>query len=70
MSNIVEIKNLEKSFKNVTAVDGISLNIKEKEIFGLLGPNGAGKSVITSYSIHYTKLYDRTILKYRRPLPT
>ncbi|MBN2879922.1 MAG: ABC transporter ATP-binding protein [Clostridia bacterium] len=44
MSNIVEIKNLEKSFKNVTAVDGISLNIKEKEIFGLLGPNGAGKS--------------------------
>lgn len=44
MSNILEIKGLVKSFKTVTAVDGINLNIKEGEIFGLLGPNGAGKS--------------------------
>jgi len=44
MENIVQIKNLVKSFKNVTAVDGINLNIKDGEIFGLLGPNGAGKS--------------------------
>lgn len=44
MKNILEIKGLVKSFKTVTAVDGITLNIKEGEIFGLLGPNGAGKS--------------------------
>ena len=44
MSNILEINNLVKKFRNVTAVDGINLNIKEGEIFGLLGPNGAGKS--------------------------
>jgi len=44
MSNLLEIKGMVKSFKTVTAVDGINLNIKEGEIFGLLGPNGAGKS--------------------------
>jgi ABC-2 type transport system ATP-binding protein len=44
MKNIVEIKNLEKHFGDVTAVDGISLNVREGEIYGLLGPNGAGKS--------------------------
>jgi len=44
MSSIADIKNLVKNFKNVTAVDGITLKINEGEIFGLLGPNGAGKS--------------------------
>lgn len=42
--NIIEIKNLRKSFKNVVAVDGINLSIKDKDIHGILGPNGAGKS--------------------------
>ena len=42
--NIIEIKNLRKSFKNVVAVDGINLSIKNKDIHGILGPNGAGKS--------------------------
>lgn len=42
--NIIEVKNLTKKFKNFTAVDNISFNVKEGEIFGFLGPNGAGKS--------------------------
>jgi ABC-2 type transport system ATP-binding protein len=42
--NIIEVKDLKKSFKEVKAVRGISFNVKKGEIFGLLGPNGAGKT--------------------------
>jgi len=42
--NAIEINSLTKNFKNSTAIDNISLNVEEGEIFGFLGPNGAGKS--------------------------
>jgi len=42
--NIIEIKNLVKKFKDFTAVDDISFNVKHGEIFAFLGPNGAGKT--------------------------
>ncbi|WP_303868854.1 ABC transporter ATP-binding protein [Acetobacterium wieringae] len=41
---MLEIKNLTKEYKNVTAVDYLDLTIKDGEFFGLLGPNGAGKT--------------------------
>jgi len=40
----VEVKLLEKRFKNFTAVNKISFSVNRGEIFGFLGPNGAGKS--------------------------
>ncbi len=42
--NIIEVKNLKKSYGKIRAVDGISFKVKEGEIFGFLGPNGAGKT--------------------------
>ena len=44
MKNIIEIKNLNKSFKEVKAVNDLSFKIKEGELFAFLGVNGAGKS--------------------------
>jgi ABC-2 type transport system ATP-binding protein len=46
--NILEIKNIVKSYGELKAVDEISFSIKKGEINGLLGPNGAGKSTIIS----------------------
>jgi len=42
--NIISVSNLTKKFKQFTAVDHISFDVKKGEIFGFLGPNGAGKS--------------------------
>lgn len=44
--NIIEIKNLEKSFKKQQVLKNITLSIPENCVYGLLGPNGAGKSTL------------------------
>ena len=46
--NAIEISNLKKSFGELKAVDGVSITVKEGEIFSLLGPNGAGKTTTIS----------------------
>jgi len=43
-ASAIIIKDLVKQFDDVTAVNGINLEIKKGELFGLLGPNGAGKT--------------------------
>jgi ABC-2 type transport system ATP-binding protein len=40
--------NLTKRFNKLTAVDNVTLEVDQGEIFGLLGPNGAGKSTFIS----------------------
>ena len=41
---IIEVQNLSKQFKEIRAVDNLSLNVYKGDVFGFLGPNGAGKS--------------------------
>jgi len=56
--NVIEIENLTRIYKTttgvfrrktkqITALDGVDLAIKQGELFGLLGPNGAGKTTVT-----------------------
>jgi ABC-2 type transport system ATP-binding protein len=44
MPNIIEVKDLKKSFGDFEAVKGISFSVEKGKTFAFLGPNGAGKS--------------------------
>ena len=44
MPPIVSVRELRKSYGQIKAVDGVSFDVAEREVFALLGPNGAGKT--------------------------
>ena len=44
--HLLEVKSLKVSYGKAIALNGLSLNIDEKEMVGVVGPNGAGKSTL------------------------
>lgn len=53
--NIIETKDLTKSYSDFTAVSGINLHIPKGTVYGFLGPNGAGKSTTMKMFLGLTK---------------
>ncbi|MCH6268749.1 MULTISPECIES: ABC transporter ATP-binding protein [Neobacillus] len=61
--NVIEIKNLTKTYGKARGITDISFNVEEGEIFGFIGPNGAGKSttIRTLLSLIYPTSGNATI---------
>ncbi|SHK45377.1 ABC-2 type transport system ATP-binding protein [Hathewaya proteolytica DSM 3090] len=65
---IVEIENLVKRYKELTALDHLSLEINEGEIFGLLGPNGSGKTTLINCMLSLLKFDKGTIKLFNKDM--
>ena len=61
---LVHIENLVKRYGDLLALDHLSLDIEEGEIFGLLGPNGSGKTTAINCLLALLK-YEAGQLRYQ-----
>lgn len=59
---MIHIENLVKRYGDLVALDHLSLNIQEGEIFGLLGPNGSGKTTAINCLLALLKYGDGTLV--------
>ena len=62
MKNIIKIENLNKSYRNIKAVNNLSFRVKDGELFSFLGINGAGKSTTINMICGELKKDSGTIL--------
>jgi branched-chain amino acid transport system ATP-binding protein len=50
---VLELQDVVKTFNGVTAIDGVSLAVPDRGVFGLIGPNGAGKTTLVNLITGY-----------------
>lgn len=60
LMNVIETIGLTKRFKNISAVEDLSLKVGEGDLFGFLGPNGAGKTTTINMLMGFIKPTDGT----------
>ncbi|MHA1916062.1 MAG: ABC transporter ATP-binding protein [Promethearchaeota archaeon] len=60
--SFIEFKNIEKSYKDVQALKGITFNIQKGEIFGYIGPNGAGKTTTIKILVGLIRNFNGSIV--------
>ena len=68
MNNLLSIDSVSKHYGDFTALNKVSLNIKEGSIFGLLGPNGAGKTTLIRIINQITQPDEGKVLFSNEPL--
>ncbi|MGM9973192.1 MAG: ABC transporter ATP-binding protein [Clostridiaceae bacterium] len=61
-STLLKVNNLSIAFGGLKAVDSLSFDIKEKEVFGLIGPNGAGKTTVFNCITQFYKADEGEVL--------
>jgi ABC-2 type transport system ATP-binding protein len=65
----LQIESIVKSFGGRRALDGVSLELREREVLGLLGPNGAGKSTLVRTVMGRVKPDSGTLLIFGKAAP-
>jgi ABC-2 type transport system ATP-binding protein len=65
---MLEVKNLVKTYGNVTAVNNLSFSVKPGKIFGMLGPNGAGKTTTIRTILNIIKPNTGEVLLDNKPV--
>jgi len=75
MNTIIQVKNLNKDFKEVKAVDGLSFTVEAGQVYGFLGQNGAGKSTTIRMLLTLIKptsgeieIFGMNLLKHRKEI--
>ncbi len=74
MKNVIEIKNLKKYYRygvrglGIRALNDVSFDVREGEVFGLIGPNGAGKSTTIKILLGLTRQNSGECLVYGNPI--
>jgi len=70
LKTVLSINNLSKRYGKIQAVDHLSIEVKEGEIFGILGPNGSGKTTTLSMVLDFVKADSGTFEWFeKRPSP-